>query len=224
MLGLLTSLLLWSRSFAQEINYEELYNSLLQEYNTLSWSFVQCINTLNERNWQVSTLSWNLSTCNYDLYQCQNSADVMVSSSKEALVSCQSDKTSLQNYSDSLSFQLNECLANIPEPCIGSGCDEVATWVKAIFSFFRENEDQMFSLPIANNVFLPRWYKAYVESWVVALTRIDENSMSISDEDFTIVNKSYYVFMWSFVLLCIVALFCYYLKKFLSKFFIPKAN
>ena len=205
------------------------YSDYESTINTLSWNYNTCLDTLNTRNWQVASLSWSLSTCQgslstcqWDLSSCSNGCDVMVNQCQESLSWCNTNFSSMTNYADSLSSQLNECLANSPEPCEGTWCDEIASGINAVFSFFWERDDQMFSLPIANNVFLPRWYRAYIDSWVVAISEYEKTSYSIDDSSFNEINKSFYSLIYGFIFLSAVALFCYYLKKFISKSFIPK--
>lgn len=204
-------------------------NECWMALDSLSWDYNTCLDTLNTRNWQVASLSWSLSTCQgslstcqWDLSSCSNGCDVMVNQCQESLSWCNNNLSSMTNYADSLSSQLNECLANSPEPCEGTWCDEIASGINAVFSFFWERDDQMFSLPIANNVFLPRWYRAYIDSWVVAISEYEKTSYSIDDSSFNEINKSFYSLIYWLIFLSAVALFCYYLKKFISKSFIPK--
>lgn len=217
--ALFTPLLSLGVIFAED--YESMYNALLQEYNALSWDFVTCIDTLNTKIWQVSTLSWSLNTCQSDLNRCTNSCDVMVSSCQENLSWCTADLSSMTNYKNSLESQLQYCLAEIPEPCIWTGCDEVSTGLNAVFSFFWERDDNMFSLPISNNIFLPRWITAYIDSWVVALAEEERQKIKI-DQWFEVLSWTYYHFFIWIVMLGIFCLFAYYVKKFISKSFIPK--
>lgn len=189
-------------------------------------NYLQCLDRVNELNWQVWTLSWSLQTCNSDLATCTNSCDVSVSQCRESLSWCQSDLTNMTNYNDSLNSQLQECLANSPipdTPCEWTWCDEIISWTNTMFSMFRSVEDMMYSLPLSNNIYLPRWYRWYVDSWVVAIWEIEKKKIVIDDDSFNEINKSYYkVFAW-LIFLFLTALFTYYLKKFITKFFIPKS-
>lgn len=219
----------WNSSCESDLEYlswkyaslDSAYNSLSTSYSALSWNYANCL----EAKW---ILSWQLATCNSDLASCTNSCDSLVSQCQldknaclESYNTCTWDLQSMTNYSDSLSTQLNECLAELPVPCEWTWCDEIVSWLNVVFSFFWENEWNMFSLPIWNNVFLPQWYRAYVDSWVVAIAEINKRKIKI-DEWSDVVNETYYSFIMWIIMLLIFSLFAYYMKKFISKFFIPK--
>lgn len=151
------------------------------DLSAMSWSYNTCINTLNDRNWQIWTLSWslascnsNLSSCQSDLSACSNSCDTLVSqcqSDKSALQSslsgCNEDKESLQNYNSSLSNQLNECLSNWWSWSLSlTGCNT--------FSIFWNQDGSPFSLPITNNLFLPNWLRSIITWWVQSIEQVDK--------------------------------------------------
>lgn len=185
-------------------------------------NYLQCLENLNVANWQVATLSWSLNTCQSDLSSCQNGVDVGYQSCIENLSWCNADKTNLTNYNDSLSQQLNECLAELPIPCEWTGCEETIVSDQR-FSFFRENEWERYSLPVANNVFLPQWLRAYVDSGVVAITRIQEKSDPVLSEwSFSEVNSLFFHFFKTVIIVLFFALFLRFIKALIYPLFIPK--
>lgn len=183
-------------------------------YTTLSWNYNTCLNTLNSCNWQVWTLSWNLASCNSDLNSCLSNwsnCDTLYWVCVENLSGCNSDKASLQIYNESLSSQLNECLSS-----------SWSIWSGSIFTFdfdlFRSDEWQDYSLPITNNLFLPNWYKAMLNSDHV-LTIAKANSLnhaySISDDEFS--NKvisSYWTIFIFLMSLSFMLLFMFTIRKY----------
>lgn len=173
------------------------YVDLDLAYTTLSWSY--------------NTLSWNLASCQSDLSSCTNSCDTLYGVCVENLSGCNSDKASLQIYNESLSSQLNECLSS-----------SWSIWSWSIFTFdfdiFRSDEWQDYSLPITNNLFLPNWYKAMLNSDHV-LTIAKANSLnhaySISDDDFS--NKvisSYWTIFIFLMSLSFMLLFMFTIRKY----------
>lgn len=192
------------------------FNTLKSDFDILSWSYNTCLNTLNDRNWQVWTLSWQLATCNSDLNSCLSNwsnCDTLYWVCVENLSGCNADKSSLQIYNDSLSSQLNECLSAWTWSWIWSG---------AIFTFdfdlFRSDDWQDYSLPITNNLFLPNWYKAMLNSDHV-LTIAKANSLnhaySISDDEFS--NKvisSYWTIFIFLMSLSFMLLFMFTIRKY----------
>lgn len=156
-------------------------------------NYLQCLDRVNTLNWQVWTLSWSLQTCQSDLASCTNSCDTLVSQCLDekgtlqtTLSGCVEDKNSLQNYNDSLSQQLNECL-------------ESWTWWTwwtyiALYDLFWSSDWNDYSLPITNNIHLPYWYRWFLDDWVLAIKQINSlnTAYSISDDDFE--NKV----IWSF--------------------------
>lgn len=197
----------------------------------LTWSSVDCSQDANYRQcledkniliWQVSTLSGDLNTCNISLSSCLNGVDVSYQACIENLSWCQSDLTNMTNYNDSLSSQLNECLAELPIPCEWTGCEETIITDQR-FSFFRENDWERFSLPVANNVFLPQWFRAYVDSWVVAIARLqDKPEVSVDSETFWEVNTLFFTFFKSVIIILLFALFLRFIKTLIYPLFIPK--
>lgn len=191
-------------------------NTCQSNYNTLSWSYNTCLNTLNDRNWQIWTLSWSLATCTSDLNSCLSNwsnCDTLYWVCTENLSWCIADKSSLQIYNESLSSQLNECLSAWTWSWIWSG---------AIFTFdfdvFRSDDWQDYSLPITNNLFLPNWYKAMLNSDHV-LTIAKANSLnhaySISDDEFS--NKvisSYWTIFIFLMSLSFMLLFLFTIRKY----------
>ena len=183
-------------------------------------NYLTCLESLNVANWQVSTLSGSLSSCQSSLSTCQNNQDAWYLQCTESLSGCQSDLSSMTNYADWLNSQLQECLSELPsdEECEWTGCEELLRY-DWLFSLFRMNDDQMFSLPVANNIMLPQGYKAYVDSWSVVIWEINKTDISMSDEEFDKVNSlylTYFVWIWTFIFVC---LFMYYIKKFIFKWF-----
>ena len=185
-------------------------------------NYLQCLENLNVANWNVATLSWSLSSCQSDLSSCQNGVDVGYQACLENLSWCNADKTNLTNYNDSLSQQLNECLAELPIPCEWTGCEETIITDQR-FSFFRENDWERFSLPVANNVFLPQWLRAYVDSGVVAIARIQEKSDPVLAEwSFSEVNSLFFHFFKTVLVVLFFALFLRFIKALIYPLFIPK--
>ena len=185
-------------------------------------NYRQCLEDKNVLIWQVSTLSGDLNTCNTSLSSCLNGVDVSYQACIENLSWCQSDLTNMTNYNDSLSSQLNECLAELPVPCEWTGCEETIVSDQR-FSFFRENDWERFSLPVANNVFLPQGFRAYVDSWVVAIARLqDKPEISVDSETFWEVNSLFFTFFKSVIIILLFALFLRFIKTLIYPLFIPK--
>lgn len=141
----------------------------------------------------ITTLSWNLATCNTNLNNCLNSncdtqlsqciidrdnALSSITTLSWSLASCNEDKSSLQNYNNSLNSQLNQCLLwwsweNLSWSCID-------------YSLFWTDLDTNYSLPITNNLFLPNGYKwKYNEDNVLSIAKINtlETAYQFSDDD-----------------------------------------
>lgn len=185
-------------------------------------NYLQCLEDKNVLIWQVSTLSGDLNTCNTSLSSCLNGVDVSYQACIENLSWCQSDLTNMTNYNDSLNSQLNECLAELPVPCEWTGCEETIVSDQR-FSFFRENDWERFSLPVANNVFLPQGFRAYVDSWVVAIARLqDKPEISVDSETFWEVNTLFFTFFKSVIIILLFALFLRFIKTLIYPLFIPK--
>lgn len=183
-------------------------------------NYLQCLEDKNLLIWQVSTLSGNLNSCQSDLSSCLNGVDVSYQACIENLSWCQSDLTNMTNYNDSLSLQLNECLAELPIPCEWTGCEDTIITDQR-FSFFRENDWERFSLPVANNVFLPQWFRAYVDSGVVAITRIQEKPDPVLAEwSFSEVNSLFFHFFKSVIIVLFFALFLWFIKTLIYPLFI----
>lgn len=189
-------------------------------------NYLQCLEDKNQLIWQVSTLSWNLNTCQSSLSSCQNWFDVSYQACVENLSGCQSDLSNMTNYNDSLNLQLQECLANTPlpdEPCEWTGCEEILQQNRN-FSLFWERDDNMFSLPVANNLFLPQWYRAYVDSWVVAISKYEDENIEIklAEWSFDQVNTLYFTIIKAIVYIGLFALFIWFIKTIIYPLFIPK--
>lgn len=220
--------------FDIKISYQEDTLYSLSDYLPLNWlssssdcsqdsDYLQCIENLNIKNWQVATLSWDLSSCQSSLSSCQNGFDVSYQACIENLSWCSSDLENMTNYNTSLSDQLNECLAELPIPCEWTWCEDTIN-TNTMFSFFWEHDEERFSLPVANNVFLPQWFRAYVDSWVVAIWKYDEEKtyITIDDESFERVNNAYFYFFSAIIWLWLFALFLWFFKGFLTPYLNPK--
>ena len=185
-------------------------------YDLLSWQFNTCINNLNTSYGTISTLSWSLASCNSDLASCTNSCDTLVSQCQEDKATlqgvysgCLESNTSLQNYNDSLSSQLQECLES------GTG----GTWGTyiALYDLFWSEGGNNYSLPVENNIWLPNGYRGYIDQWVLAIKHIDslENAYSINDSDFTEnVVWSYSVVYLFFVSSGLFLVFLYIIRRY----------
>ena len=192
-------------------------------YDLLSWQFNTCINNLNNSYGTISTLSWDLascnsylSICNSDLSSCSNSCDTLVNQcllEKNNAISsysgCLETNTSLQNYNDSLSSQLQECL-------------ESGTWGTwwnyiALFDLFWSDNDTNYSLPIENNIRLPNWYRGYIDEGVLSIKKLStlESAYNIDDTDFTdnVVN-SFGVIMLFLMSSGLFLLFLYFIRRY----------
>lgn len=218
-------LILWLTSFSyadEEVDYTWQIQELQNQIAEMSWQFHQCLENLNVATASLTTLSGEYNTCQSSLSSCRNSKDVSYQACLENYSWCQSSLTNMTNYNDSLSLQLNECLAELPIPCEWTGCEEtLLSW--QLFSFFREKDDERFSLPVMNNVFLPQGYRAYIDSWVVAIWKIESDPAIIVDSDsFWEVNSLYFTFFKSVIIIMLFALFLWFIKTLIYPLFIPK--
>ena len=177
---------------------ESQLSSCQSDYNTLSWSYNTCIDTLNVKQGL-------LTTCQTDLQSCQNWVDASCLQCQENLSGCLSDKTNLQNYNNSLSLQLNECLSNW-------GAWDLLSWDCQTFSLFWTNDNLPYSLPIRNNLFLPDWFQSYISWGVQAISKINKDQYSFdSFEDLYSWYDKIYLFLFG---LPMFALFLYYVKTY----------
>ena len=156
-------------------------SSVESELATMSWNYNTCLSSLNEK-------TWLLTTCQNDLASCSNSCDTLVSQCMQdkstlqtSLSGCVEDKASLQNYNDSLSSQLQDCLMT-------NTSWNVITWfILNQYSLFWKDWGVDYSLPITNSLFLPNWLKAKINSdnvLSIAKANSIETAYNITDEDF----------------------------------------
>lgn len=121
-----------------------------------------------------SSVESQLSSCQSSLSDCQSNGshcDTLYWVCVENLSWCNSDKLSLQNYNDSLSSQLNECLAN------SDWTWELLSWDCLQNSLFWLDNENMLSLPITNNLFLPNGYWGYLTTWnVLWISSLEDHS------------------------------------------------
>lgn len=201
-------------------------SSCQSDLSTMSWSYNTCLNTLNDRNWQIWTLSWSLASCNSSLSSCQsdlsacsNGCDTLINQCEENLWICQTNysgcvitNASLQNYNDSLSSQLNECLSS------WSWSISWSWFVFNSFDIFWSDGWNSYSLPITNNLFLPNGYKGVLSvDNVLSIARANSYStaLQITDSDFN--NKvvwSYSVVFLFFMSSWLFLVFIYVIRKY----------
>ena len=130
----------------------------------------------------LNTMSWSLASCQSSLSDCQwnwSHCDTLYGQCVENLSWCNADKVSLQNYNDSLSSQLNSCLASLTSW-------ENASWLYLTYNMFWQDSDSMFSLPITNNLFLPNGYKWKLDDDnVLSIAKLNnlEAAYMFSDDD-----------------------------------------
>ena len=134
------------------------------------FSFLQSSNSSSD----CSSVESQLSSCQSSLESCQSNGshcDTLYWVCVENLSWCNADKLSLQNYNDSLSSQLNECLAN------SDWTWELLTWDCLQNSLFWLDNENMLSLPITNNLFLPNGYWGYLTTWnVLWISSLEDHS------------------------------------------------
>lgn len=139
-------------------------------------------NQLSSCQSSLDTMSWSLASCQSSLSDCQwnwSHCDTLYGQCVENLSWCNADKVSLQNYNDSLSSQLNSCLASLTSW-------ENASWLYLTYNMFWQDSDSMFSLPITNNLFLPNWYKWKLDDDnVLSIAKLNnlEAAYMFSDDD-----------------------------------------
>ena len=123
----------------------------------------------------VDWLLNDLSQCDTSVQQCLIDKESL----SWSLASCNADKVSLQNYNNSLSDQLNQCLES-------STSWDYASWLFLNYNLFWSDSDTMFSLPITNNLFLPTWYKWKIDDDnVLSIAKLNnlESAYMFSDDD-----------------------------------------
>ena len=127
---------------------------------------------------QNSNCDTQLSQCLEDKSSLQSSYNSLLSSNSSlsgSLSSCLEDKLSLQNYNNSLSTQLNECL-------LWSWNNWSWTFNYSLFW----QDEEMYSLPITNNLFLPTGYKWKLdEDNVLSIAKLNtlESAYMFTEED-----------------------------------------
>lgn len=103
---------------------------------------------------------------------------------------CSSNYSSLLQYSNSLDEQLDACLQSM-------------SWLDYLMfnlQWYWDNWD-LYSLPVSNDLFLPDWYRAYIDSWVVMIWKslTLESAYEIDDADFqSVMNWFWVVFLYLF--------------------------
>lgn len=164
-----------------------------------------CISDLSALSWNYSSLQSsyyqlesNYTSCQSWLNSClsdNSHCDTLVGVCYENLSGCVSDLNNLQNYNDSLNSQLNECLIN-------GGSGSILTWFVPDFSLYWSDYGSDYSLPITNNLFLPIWYKWFINDWVLSIQRANslDYAFSMSDSEFKnwVVNSISTVFLFIF--------------------------
>ena len=226
----------WRR---QSFNVGSLASDTSLTYSTDNWRLFYADDLLNIRNnwgWSsscdyssyestINTLSWNLATCNTNLNNCLNSncdtqlsqciidrdnALSSITTLSWSLLSCNEDKASLQNYNNSLTDQLNQCLLWSWDNLSWSACFD--------YSMFWQDGNDNYSLPITNNLFLPSWYKwKYNEDKIVSIAPINsiENALLFDDTaKETTVNSLAYIMLFLLATWLIMVLL-----RFLKKLF-----
>ena len=185
-------------------NYRSLYNACNTAYST-------CSNNLQTMSWNYATCQSSLSSCQSDLLNCNWwNCDTLLWVCQENLSGCTADKTSLQNYNDSLTSQLNECLQN--QGWTGSNGSGLMLVNNSLFWYY---DDNLLSLPITNNLFLPLGYQGVLDSWQVlyisALSWDEPKQYYFTDEDkISIIDILSYLFifiLWIGVIFSLIKLF-----------------
>lgn len=163
-----------------------------------------------------SSFETQLNQCQSDLNTCQNDwshCDTLYWKCVEDYSWCQSNLSSLENYNQSLTEQLNECLNNST-----ASWDDANSWNCLTNSLFWFNNDNMLSLPITNNLFLPNGYQWYVNSWWVLWISDIENNTVVYEFDQE--SKENTINSMSIIMLFLVATwFIMFVIKFLKKLF-----
>lgn len=114
---------------------------------------------------------------------------------------------SLLLYNTSIESQLQECLMS---------WSSAMTWMCNTMDLFWFNNDQMYSVPITNNLTLPNTYRALVDSWVVSIAPIQsiEYANSMDDEEFWKVVEWFWTVFLYFFWISLLLVFMYYIRKY----------
>ena len=105
---------------------------------------------------------------------------------------------------------------------IWQGMDYSGSSLNSWFDVSYINWDQIYNVPIASSIRLPRWLKAETNSWSTTITEISKPDYSMSEESFTNVNNLFFWFFAVMAWMICLWLFAYYYKQFLLYFLIPK--
>lgn len=178
----------------------------------ISWLWVYWYNFVSD----CSSIQSSLNQCQSDLNSCQSDwshCDTLYWQCIENFSGCTADKTSLENYNQSLTDQLNECLSNSE-----SWSWEELTWNCVTNSLFWLDNDNMLSLPITNNLFLPNWFQWYLNSWnVLGISDIEKQEIIYEFDQES--KENTINSLWIIMLFLVFAWFIFVLLKFLKKIF-----
>lgn len=193
---------------------EDDLSTCVSSLSTLQSNYNSCYNDKTSCLSSLSTLSWDYATCQSSLNSCQNnwsSCDTLYWVCVENLSGCNSDKLSLQNYNESLSSQLSECLSNSENWTWTSGSGLMLV-NNSLFWYYNES---LLSLPITNNLFLPLGYQWVLDSgnvlYISALSGSEPEQYYFSDDDkVSIIDLLSYLFifiLWIGVIFSLIKLF-----------------
>lgn len=87
---------------------------------------------------------------------------------------CSENYSALLQYNGAMSNDLNSCYESL-------------SWLEYLyFNLYWVDNWNTYSIPLTNDVYLPVWYRAYVDSGVVAITNIQslDYAYSLDDTDF----------------------------------------
>lgn len=105
---------------------------------------------------------------------------------------------------------------------VWQGMDYSGSSLNSWFDISYINWDQIYNVPIASSIRLPRWLKAETNSGSTIITEILKPDYSMSDESFNNVNNLFFWFFEVMAWMICLWLFAYYYKQFLLYFLIPK--
>lgn len=174
-------------------------SSCKQDLNTLSWNYASL-------NSSFTQLEANYNSCMTDTSHCETLVWVCY----ENLSGCQETNSSLQNYNDSLSQQLNECLENWSW--------WVWSWIYlSSFDLFWSDEGVNYSLPITNNIFLPYWYRWFLDDGVLAIRNVNSlnSALSLDNSSYQqgVIDNLWKVFL--FLMSCgLILVFLYTIRRY----------
>lgn len=177
-------------------------------------NYLQCLEDKNILIWQVSTISWSLVSCQSDLSSCRGWQDASLLACIDQKEQCETSLStlswnyeSLSNMNTSLSDQLQECLetSNLTGDLL---CNK--------FDLIWSSENTNYSFPINNDLFLPSWYKGFVNEGVLAIKQDTSltSAYSVSDEDFQEVMNSYGVLLLYLFGCGLFLVFLYMIRKY----------